>query len=135
MYRNAEFCMEDPLPQVVPGSFLRQKRLIDKIGHELIETKEMPQKRGITMKKAGVLFISLFLFACAAGPVYMAKTEAEGIKSSYQESRLQVLRDKNMGLLSQIYGRYNRSRVDVYPEGIGFTLLIGPKEKSCTTSW
>jgi hypothetical protein len=81
------------------------------------------------MKKAIILFISLFLFSCAAGPVYVAKTETESVKTSYQDKQLQVLHDRNVDLLSQIYGRYNRSRVDIYPEGIGFTLLMGPRQE------
>ncbi len=77
------------------------------------------------MKKCLVVLIALFLFSCTSGPVYMAKTEKESMKTSYDEAGLRQLAARNQDLLNQIYGRYNRSKVDIYPEGIGFTTLRG----------
>jgi hypothetical protein len=75
------------------------------------------------MKKLIVVFVSLFLFSCAAGPVYIAKNESEGIKNSYEEAQLRTLYNKNKPLLRDIYTRLTSSRIDIYREGIGFTTL------------
>jgi hypothetical protein len=76
------------------------------------------------MKKYLVVLIALFLFSCT-GTIYTAKTEKEGMKGSYEEPALRELANRNQDLLSQIYSRYSRSRVDIYPGGIGFTTLRG----------
>lgn len=82
------------------------------------------------MKKCIALVLSLFLFSCAApGPVYKAKSELEGIKSTYQDAQLRGLYEKNGDLLKQIYARYQGASIDVYPEGLGFTLLRGPNDE------
>jgi hypothetical protein len=75
------------------------------------------------MKCLIVVLLSLSLFACAAGPVQMAKNEQEGIKVTYGEAQLRTLYEKNKPLLHDIYVRLTRDKVDVYKEGIGFTTL------------
>jgi hypothetical protein len=78
------------------------------------------------MKKALFLLFALsFLASCAAGPVYIAKTEQEGIRSSYQDPKLTQLTVANQDTLSDIYRRFQLANIDVYPNGIGFTALAG----------
>jgi len=81
------------------------------------------------MRKLLVTVIALFLFSCAAGPVQMAKTEQESIKSSYDDARLKTLSDKNGPLLHDIYTRLRSDKVNIYKEGIGFTMLRDPANK------
>ena len=80
------------------------------------------------MKKYLAIFAALFLFSCAAGPVQMAKTEQESVKSSYDDARLRNLYDKNQPLLHDIYARLRSSQVNIYKEGIGFTTLRDKSE-------
>ncbi|MBA4416902.1 MAG: hypothetical protein C0392_03170 [Syntrophus sp. (in: bacteria)] len=75
------------------------------------------------MKKFLVIVVALFLFSCATGPVHMAKTEQESIKSSYGEARLKALYDINSPLLHDIYTRLRLNQINIYKEGIGFTTL------------
>jgi hypothetical protein len=78
------------------------------------------------MKKALFLLFALsFLASCAAGPVFIAKTEQEGIRSSYQDPKLSQLAVANRDTLSDIYQRFQLAKIDVYPNGIGFTALTG----------
>lgn len=70
-----------------------------------------------------IVIVSLFLFSCAAGPVYIAKNESESIKNSYDEAQLRTLYNKNKTLLHDIYTRLASSRIDIYREGIGFSTL------------
>jgi hypothetical protein len=73
------------------------------------------------------LCLLLFLVSCASGPVHVAKTEKEGIKSSYADRDLQKLYVVNEGFLRETYFRLTRSNVAVYEEGIGFTTLKDQK--------
>ena len=67
-------------------------------------------------------FVLCFLVSCS-GPVFIAKTENEGIRNSYQDPRLNELASLNQPALKAIYERYELAKVDVYPNGIGFTAL------------
>jgi hypothetical protein len=73
----------------------------------------------------------LFIFcSCAAGPVYMAKSESESIKSIYGDTKSQELFDKNTDLFKDIYLRYNTSHINFYNEGIGVTTLNDDKNRT-----
>ncbi|MDD5243893.1 MAG: hypothetical protein PHU49_07735 [Syntrophorhabdaceae bacterium] len=76
------------------------------------------------MKFTVVVSLAFFLFGCAGtGAVYVAKTESESIKSTYEDPRVQSLHQKNADLIRDIYQRFTRSNVGVYQEGIGITIL------------
>jgi hypothetical protein len=67
-----------------------------------------------------VILLALSLASCAAGPVYIAKTESEGIKDSYNDIQLRTMYEKNRPLLHEVYTRLTSSHINVYPEGLGF---------------
>ena len=75
------------------------------------------------MKKLLLAFALCLLVSCAAGPVYVAKNENEGIKTSYQDQKLDDLAARNRPVLHAIYERFQHANIDVYPNGIGFTVL------------
>ncbi len=76
------------------------------------------------MKLFLVLVCAMFvLCSCAAGPVYVAKTEGEAIRTTYPEKSLQELYNQNAALLKEIYSRFITNNVGIYNEGIGFTVL------------
>ncbi len=75
------------------------------------------------MRLVCVLCAAVLLFGCASGPVYMARTETESIKSIYQEGDLQRLYGANEALLRQLYYRMRGANVNLTREGLGFTLL------------
>jgi len=80
------------------------------------------------MKKSFFLLLMLFILcSCAAGPVYMAKSESESIKSLYGDAKSQELFDKNTNLFKDIYLRYNASHINFSKEGIGVTTLNDDK--------
>jgi hypothetical protein len=80
------------------------------------------------MKKLVVAFVLCFLVSCS-GPVFIAKTEGEGIRSSYVDPKLNELTNQNRSVLKDIYHRYELAKVDVYPSGIGFTALSDDQGK------
>jgi hypothetical protein len=75
------------------------------------------------MKRLMLVFVLCFLVSCAAGPVFVAKTETEGIRTSYQDPGLDKLASQNKDALKAIYHRFELAKIDVYPDGIGFTAL------------
>ena len=76
------------------------------------------------MKKYVIAAIVLFVFcSCAAGPVYVAKNDAEGIKQVYADRGSQELYNKNVDLFRDIYLRFSSAGVGVYPGGLGVTTL------------
>ena len=87
------------------------------------------------MKKFIIILAALFLFSCTLGPVHVAKTEEESMKTSYNESQLNALYDKNKPLLHDIYSRLKSSNMNIYPEGIGFTTLKDDVNGRHFTSW
>jgi hypothetical protein len=82
------------------------------------------------MKTMTLAFALCFLVSCAAGPVFVAKTESEGIRTSYQDPKLQELASRNQAALRAIYLRYELAHIDVYPNGIGFTALSDNQGKT-----
>ncbi len=80
------------------------------------------------MKKFLAVFITLFLFSCAIGPVHMAKNESESIKSSYDDARLTEMYERNRPLLRDIYTRINANKINFYRDGLGFTTLRDPNK-------
>jgi len=68
-------------------------------------------------------FLCVFLLVSCSGPVLIAKNEADGIKTSYQDAGLSDLSDKYRPVLNNIYQRYESAGIDVYPAGIGFTTV------------
>lgn len=80
------------------------------------------------MKTLIAIFV-LFLLVSCSGPVLVAKTENEGLKSSYQDPKLTALSRQYQGTLRDIYQRYQRAKVDIYPAGIGFTILSDEQGK------
>lgn len=75
------------------------------------------------MRFVCVLCLSILLFGCASGPVYVAKTETEALKTVYQEGDLQRLYSANESLLKQVYHRMRAANADFTRHGLGFTLL------------
>lgn len=75
------------------------------------------------MRFIGLVILVFLLVSCGSGPVYVAKTEAEGVKTAYSEKALQDAYTKHRALLRDIYGRLAMAKIDPYKEGIGFTTL------------
>jgi len=73
--------------------------------------------------------LCVLMLASCAGPVYIAKDETEGIKTSYQDPGLSDLCTKYRPVLSQIYRRYQAAGIDVYPNGIGFASVSDAQGK------
>lgn len=68
-------------------------------------------------------FILFMLCSCAAGPVYIAKTESEAIKRGYNDQRSQELYNANAEFFKELYLRYNAAKIGIYKDGIGITTL------------
>ena len=68
------------------------------------------------------LVVAGFLGACT-GPVHLAKTESEGLKTGYQDPELTALSSKYNSVLREIYARYTGKGMGVAKEGLGFTSL------------
>lgn len=81
------------------------------------------------MKKTLFLLFALFFLASCAGPVFVAKTEQEAIKKTYQDPKLSQMSAANHQVLSDIFRRYQLANIDVYPDGIGFTALASDEGK------
>ena len=81
------------------------------------------------MKRAMLAFILCFLFVSCNGPVFIAKTENEGIRTSYGDPKMNELATQNRAALKSIYHRYELAKIDVYPDGIGFTALSDDQGK------
>jgi hypothetical protein len=75
------------------------------------------------MKTLLAVLVLFCLVSCAAGPVIVAKNESEGIRSTYDDAKLNELSRERSATLRDIYQRYQLAKVDVYPAGIGFTTL------------
>jgi hypothetical protein len=75
------------------------------------------------MKTLLVALALTVLVSCAAGPVYIAKTEQEAIRATYQDPKLVRLSTDNRATLVDLYRRFQMASIDVYPNGIGFTTL------------
>jgi hypothetical protein len=75
------------------------------------------------MKTLTLAFALCLLVSCTTGPVYIAKNENDGIRTSYQDQKLDNLAVRNQSGLKAIYERYQQAKIDVYPNGIGFTAL------------
>jgi hypothetical protein len=75
------------------------------------------------LKNLIVIVLTLSLLSCATGPVYIAKTESEGIKSSYDDIQLRNMYQRNQSLLREVYARLTSSHINICPEGLGFTAL------------
>ncbi len=77
--------------------------------------------------KTTLIVISIlgFLVSCSSGPVHVAKTEQEGLKSSSLDPKLAELTRQHLPTLKDIFRRYQRANIDIYPGGIGFTTLSG----------
>jgi hypothetical protein len=80
------------------------------------------------MKGLTLAFVLCFLVSCS-GPVFVAKTENEGIRTSYMDPTLKGLSNRNQTALRDIYHRYELAKIDIYPNGIGFTALTDESGK------
>jgi hypothetical protein len=69
-----------------------------------------------------ILVATVFLGACT-GHVHLAKSEAEGLKTGYQDPELAALSGKYNALLREIYTRYTSRKMGIAKEGLGFTSL------------
>jgi hypothetical protein len=67
------------------------------------------------------------LFSCASGPVYVAKTETETMRTAYDDPQLKMLSTKHDGLLKDVYSRYQKAGVPFYTQGLGFTSIRDPQ--------
>jgi hypothetical protein len=68
------------------------------------------------------LFVCVFV-SCSAGPIFVAKDESEGIKTSYEDPALSELATRYRPLLNDVYRRYQSAGIGIYPGGIGFTTV------------
>ncbi len=75
------------------------------------------------------ILLLAFLCSCAAGPVYVAKSQDESIKTRYNDAQLSKLYAENEAFLRDIYARLHKDNVDLYKEGIGLTLLTDQKNE------
>ena len=75
------------------------------------------------MKSIVAVSLLLFLSACAAGPVYVAKNESESFKTAYDDPQLQKLHGQNEALLKNIYSRFNKAQVNTPKQAIGMTFV------------
>lgn len=82
------------------------------------------------MKTIMVLAIFLCAVVACTGPIHVAKTENDGIKTAYQDPELSDLSQKYQPVLKEIYERYQTAGVDVYPNGIGFTSVLDQEGKN-----
>jgi hypothetical protein len=57
------------------------------------------------------------LWSCAAGPVYVARTQEESIKIRYEDAQLKKLYTENEAFLRDLYSRLNKANVHLYKEG------------------
>jgi len=72
------------------------------------------------------VFIPALLFcflASCAGPVYVAKTQDEAVRKSYDDPGLSRLSATYQPALDSIYDRYQAAGIDTYPQGLGFTVV------------
>jgi hypothetical protein len=76
-------------------------------------------------------FLFCIVASCATttGPVYIAKTEGEAVRTSYEDPALSRLSTRYQAALKEIYHRYETAGIDVYPGGIGFTSLADQEGK------
>ncbi len=81
------------------------------------------------MRTLILAFALSFLVSCTAGPVFIAKNESEGIRTSYQDPKLTDLAARNQHALKAIYERYQQAKIDIYPNGIGFLTLSDDQAK------
>ncbi len=82
------------------------------------------------MRKLLLVFVALTFVGCAAGPVYVAKNEMEGIKTTYDDPALSAAYGQHRGLLNDLYGRFTRNKISIYPQGLGVTNLKDQKGKN-----
>ncbi len=76
------------------------------------------------MKVIVAICLVFFLFGCASpGPVHIARTESESIRSAYEDPHVRSLHQKNSDLIRDIYWRFIQSNVGIYRGGIGITTL------------
>ena len=68
------------------------------------------------------LLVTGFLGACT-GPVHLAKSESEGLKTGYKDPELAAVSSRYNSLLREIYARYTGKGMGVAKEGLGFTSL------------
>jgi hypothetical protein len=69
------------------------------------------------------------LWSCAAGPVFVARTQEESIKTRYEDAQLKKLYTENEAFLRDLYSRLNKANVHLYKEGLGLTLLTDQKNE------
>jgi hypothetical protein len=81
------------------------------------------------MRIALSFFLLVFLYSCAAGPVYVAKSQEESIKTKYDDSQLKKLYAENEAFLRDMYSRLHKANVNLYKEGLGLTLLTDQKNE------
>jgi hypothetical protein len=93
-------------------------------------SKSICSEKETNMKRLMLPLVLLLLVSCTAGPVFVAKTENEGVRTSYRDPKLDELASQNRAALTAIYQRYELANVDVYPNGIGFTALTDDKGKT-----
>ena len=76
------------------------------------------------MKTTMMLAFLLCAVVACTGPVHVAKTDSEGIRSVYQDPELSELSQRYQPILKEIYQRYQAAGIDIYPNGIGFTSVL-----------
>jgi len=69
-----------------------------------------------------------FLASCT-GPIYVAKTQDEAMRKSYDDPGLSRLAATYEPALKSIYDRYQLAGIDAYPQGLGFTIVSDEEGK------
>jgi len=69
------------------------------------------------------------LLSCAPGPVYVAKSENESMRTAYEDAKLRKLHADNEMILKKIYNRLVQSNINIYKEGIGLTILTDDRNE------
>jgi hypothetical protein len=87
------------------------------------------QKEIETMKSIIALSLLVLLCSCAAGPVQIARNEAESLRTTYDDPQVQKLYKENEVLLRRIYLRFDTAHINAYKQGIGITALRDQKNQ------
>jgi hypothetical protein len=80
------------------------------------------------MKRFSILtLLSLLLFSCASGPIYMAVTEQEIIKTNYTALELKQKHAENERLIKELLNRFVSLKVNFVKDGLGIMRVIDEK--------
>jgi hypothetical protein len=76
-----------------------------------------------------VIFMFFTLCSCAAGPIFVAKTESDAITRTYNDQRSQELYNTNAEFFRELYLRYTAAHIGMYKDGVGIAILNDEKSE------